>query len=123
MNKRKKGSPEPIGSLIEGLLRARGLFEGVERGSVFSEWEEFVGPEIARVAKPVGFDRSVLFVEVRSSAWLMELEMMERRILAQINASRRRGKFDKIVFRLAAGEASAEPAGTARHRMTRKKEE
>ena len=95
------GSPERIGALVEGLLRSRGLAEGVERAAVFPEWTELVGPQIAQVATPVGFDRSTLFVEVRSSAWLMELEMMERRILAQLNARRRRGKFERIVFRLA----------------------
>lgn len=68
---------------------------------MFPEWAELVGPQIAQVATPVGFDRSTLFVEVRSSAWLMELEMMERRILGQLNARRRRGKFERIVFRLA----------------------
>lgn len=101
MSTGRDGSPERIGGLVEGLLRARGLAEGVERASVFPEWAELVGPEIARVANPVGFDRATLFVEVRSSSWLMELEMMERRILAKLNAERRRGKFEKIVFRLA----------------------
>lgn len=103
MSERRRGPPERVGSLVEGLLRNRGLVEGVERASVFPEWAELVGPEIARVATPVGFDRATLFVEVRSSAWLMELEMMERRMLAQINAGRRRGKFDRIVFRLGSG--------------------
>jgi predicted nucleic acid-binding Zn ribbon protein len=103
VSERRRGPPERVGSLVEGLLRSRGLAEGVERASVFPEWAELVGSEIARVATPVGFDRATLFVEVRSSAWLMELEMMERRILAQVNAGRRRGKFDRIVFRLASG--------------------
>ena len=101
MNDDRGGFPQRIGALVEGLLRSRGLAEGVERAAVFPEWAELVGPQIGRVATPVGFDRSTLFVEVRSSAWLMELEMMERRILAQLNARRRRGKFERIVFRLA----------------------
>jgi predicted nucleic acid-binding Zn ribbon protein len=98
------GSPQRIGSLVEGLLRARGLSEGVERASVIPEWAELVGPQIARVAAPVGFDRRTLFVQVRSSAWLMELEMMERRILAKLNAGRKQGVFEKIVFRLASDD-------------------
>jgi len=101
MSEVRGGSPERIGSLVENLLRSRGLAEGVERAAVFPEWTELVGPQIGQVATPVGFDRSTLFVEVRSSAWLMELQMMERRILAQLNARRRRGKFERIVFRLA----------------------
>jgi predicted nucleic acid-binding Zn ribbon protein len=101
MSGKRGGGPEPIGQLVEGLLRSRGLAEGVERASVVPQWPDLVGPEIARVAVPVGFDRATLFVEVRSSAWLMELEMMERRILARLNEGRGRGRFEKIVFRLA----------------------
>ena len=103
MSGRRKGSPEPLGPLIEDVLRAQGLTEGVERAAAISEWAGLVGPQIARVASPVGFDRETLFVEVSSSAWMMELRLMERRILAALNAARRRGKFEKIVFRLAGG--------------------
>lgn len=101
MSERRRGSPERVGGLVESVLQDRGLSEGVERASVISEWADLVGARIADVAAPVGFDRATLFVEVRSSAWLMELEMMEHRILARLNADRKRGKFDKIVFRLA----------------------
>jgi predicted nucleic acid-binding Zn ribbon protein len=104
MSESRGGSPQPLGRLVNDLLRSRGLAEGVDRASVFPEWEELVGERIARVATPVGFDRGVLFVEVRSSAWLMELELMERRILARLNADRATGKFERIVFRLASGE-------------------
>jgi predicted nucleic acid-binding Zn ribbon protein len=103
MSEGRGGSPERVGTLVEGLLRSHGLAEGVERALVFPEWAELVGPQIAQVATPVGFNRATLFVEVRSSAWLMELEMMERRILARLNARRRRGKYERIVFRLAPG--------------------
>jgi predicted nucleic acid-binding Zn ribbon protein len=103
MSEERGGSPRRLGGLIEEILRARGLLEGVQRASVVSDWAERVGPQIARVATAVGFDRGVLFVEVRSSAWLMELEMMERRILGQLNAGSTRGGFKKIVFRLAQG--------------------
>jgi len=103
VSERRGGSPEHLGRLVEGVLRTRGLADGVERGAAIVEWAEVVGPQIAGVANPVGFDRETLFVEVRSSAWLMELQLMERRILAKLNATRRRGKFERIVFRLAAG--------------------
>ncbi|MGD8698343.1 MAG: DUF721 domain-containing protein [Gemmatimonadales bacterium] len=103
MNGRRDGSPERLGPLVEGLLRSRGLSEGVERAAVIADWAGLVGPQIARVANPVGFDRETLFVEVSSSAWLMELRLLERRILGELNAARRRGKFERIVFRLAGG--------------------
>ncbi len=101
MSGRGSAGPERIGGLVKEMLRSRGLLEGVERAAVFPDWAELVGAEIARVSEPVGFDREALFVEVRSSAWLMELRMLERRILANLNARRSCGKFQRIVFRLA----------------------
>lgn len=101
MSGKRGGAPEPIRGLIDGLLAARGLTEGIERASVIPDWAEIVGPQIASVSAPVGFDRATLFVEVRSSAWLMELRLMERRLLAKLNAGRRKGKFTRIIFRLA----------------------
>ena len=103
MSEIRGGSLQRIGQLVEGLLRARGLAEGVERASVIPEWSRLVGPQIARVATPVGFDRRTLFVEVRSSAWLMELKMIEHRILATLNSGHARALFERIVFRLAEG--------------------
>jgi predicted nucleic acid-binding Zn ribbon protein len=101
MSGKRGGSLQRIGELVGNLLAARGLSEGVERASVIPGWADLVGPQIARVATPVGFERATLFVEVRSSAWLMELEMMERRLLVQLNQGNRFGKYDKIVFRMA----------------------
>lgn len=103
MSNERGGSPERLGRLVEGVLAERGLAEGVERGAAIAEWAEMVGPQIACVSRVLGFDRETLFVEVKSSAWLMELQVMERRILAKLNAARRRGKFKRIVFRLAGG--------------------
>ncbi len=103
MSRSRKVEPEHVGGLLEKLLRSRGVLENVERAAVIPQWDEMVGVEISRVATPVGFDNSTLFVEVRSSAWLMELQMMERRMLIRLNEERRRGKFERIVFRLAEG--------------------
>jgi len=98
MSEERGGRPTRVDSLVERVLRGRGVLEGVERASVVPHWEELVGAEIARVAKPVGFAGGTLFVEVRSSAWLMELRMLERQMLERLNAGRRYA-FDRIVFR------------------------
>lgn len=73
----------------------------MERTTVLEEWGERVGEKIARVTRPVRVDGAVLFVEVRSSAWMMELEMMKQTILERLNEGRREGRIEKIRFRLA----------------------
>jgi predicted nucleic acid-binding Zn ribbon protein len=53
------------------------------------------------VTTPLRVSSGVLFVAVRSSAWLMELKLMETEILRRLNQGRERGKIDKIRFVLA----------------------
>lgn len=101
MSGKRGQGPEHVGSLVEGVLRTRGLSEAVDRASALSSWAERVGPEIARVSTPTGFDGATLFVAVRSSAWLMELEMLERGLLARLNEGRSSSRFQRIVFKLA----------------------
>ena len=50
-------------------------------------------------------DDGVLFVGVRSSAWLMELRMMETEIRKKLNEGRDRGRVDRIRF-VMSGDAS-----------------
>ena len=65
---------------------------------VVPEWAERVGEGIANVTRPIRVSDGVLLVAVRSSAWLMELRMMERQILRTLNGDARRGRIDGIRF-------------------------
>ena len=47
------------------------------------------------------FMTAVLLVAVRTSAWLMELRLMEREILRNLNQGRSRGQIQKIRFLMA----------------------
>lgn len=70
----------------------------MERAEVAVHWERLVGPHIARVTRGTRVSGSTLFVEVASAAWLTELNMMRHDLLRRINAGRRRGRIEKIVF-------------------------
>jgi len=90
--------PEPIGSVMSGLLDRLGVAERVERAAVARDWERLVGPHIARVTGGARVSGRTLFVEVASAAWLTELNMMRHELLKRINAGRPRGRIDRIVF-------------------------
>lgn len=93
--------PKKIGDLLEGVLEGRGVGKGVRRAGVVEEWEERVGEGIARVTTARAVSDAVLFVEVRSSPWLAELNMMREEILERINEGREDAPIEKIVFVLA----------------------
>ena len=97
---REKG-PERVGDLLGGFLEKKGLREALERAGVTEEWEERVGEAIGEVTRARGVQEKTLFVEVRSSAWLMELNLMKEEILARVNEGRDEGLIERIVFVLA----------------------
>lgn len=94
--------PTQVGTLIDRFLTEKGLARQVKRLAVMESWSTAVGPAVAEVAQPRSLSGGTLFVEVRSSAWLMELDLMKRRILEEINRERDEdARVEKLVFVLA----------------------
>ncbi len=93
--------PMKLGDALQNYLRESGLEERVEEAAIVPEWDERVGTAIAAVTMPVRTSRGTLIVAVRSSAWLMELKLMEPEILRRLNQGRERGRIEKIRFLMA----------------------
>jgi predicted nucleic acid-binding Zn ribbon protein len=109
--KKRKAPPEKIGEMIETMFARLGIAEKVERASVVAEWEDLVGSHIARVARPVRVQGDTLFVEVESASWRMELSMMRPQLMRKLNAGKRQGRIERIVFVQADGRYSEERDG------------
>jgi predicted nucleic acid-binding Zn ribbon protein len=100
---RRDGEPERVGALVGDFLERKGVRVQVERTGVLDVWPERVGQAIAQVTRARGVSEGTLFVEVRSSAWLMELNMMRSEILRRLNEGRESAAIERIVF-VQAGE-------------------
>ena len=87
-----------IGDALADFIGSSGIEDRLAEATAVPEWEERVGPVIARVTRPIRVTRATLLVAVRSSAWLMELHMMEQEILQKLNAGRERGRMQRIRF-------------------------
>jgi len=90
-----------VGVVLDALLDRQGMHLQLARTRVLEDWAERVGERIAQVARPKSVADATLFVEVRSSGWLMELDLMKRDILRKINEGRGEASIEKIVFVLA----------------------
>ena len=95
------GGPQRVGDVLGGFLEKKGLREPVLRAEAVDEWDQRVGEAIARVTRAQGVRDLTLIVEVKSSAWLMELNFMKEDILRRVNEGRTEGTIEKIVFVLA----------------------
>ena len=93
--------PVRVDSVLTQLLETHGVLEQVERNRALELWPEIVGEQLARVTRVKGLDENTLFVEVRSSAWLMELDMMKSDFLERVNARLGDAPIRRIVFVLA----------------------
>ncbi len=93
--------PSRVGDVLEQVLKDSGVHEQLQRVGVADEWVDRVGEAIARVARPRIVSGTVLVVEVRSSAWLTELDMMKDEILRRLNEDRHEGRIEGIRLVLA----------------------
>ncbi|HEU5211086.1 MAG TPA: DUF721 domain-containing protein [Longimicrobiales bacterium] len=90
--------PVRLGDALRKFLEESKVGERLEEAGIVPEWAERVGPRIAAVTTPLRVSRGTLLVAVRSSAWMMELRLMEREILRRLNEGRERGRIEKIRF-------------------------
>lgn len=87
---------------IVGLLEHHGISEEVRAGRIFTEWVELVGAKIAQRTRPDGITDRTLWIEVASSAWLHELNLLKPQlVMGLIDRLGQPRLFDEVRFRLA----------------------
>lgn len=101
---RRKSGLEPMATVLSDVLDEAGVADHVERVRVLDLWPEIVGEQVARVTRARSVEESTLIVEVRNSAWLMELNMLKGDIVGRTNERLDDVSIEKIVFVLAETE-------------------
>ena len=96
----EEGSKKPValGSIVDKILEDHGVLDQVRRMSVLDEWSALVGDAVARVTRARSVEDGVLIVEVRSSPWLMELNMMKGDFVRRVNDYMPSTPIERIVF-------------------------
>lgn len=94
------GRPGPtrVDAVLSDVLEKHGMREQVRRMEVLELWPAIVGEGLASVTQATGVDGATLVVEVRNSAWLMELSMMKEDFLERVNERLGEVPFERIVF-------------------------
>jgi predicted nucleic acid-binding Zn ribbon protein len=107
----ERSKPMKVAEALAAYLKRSGMGERFEQTVVVDDWAERVGPRIAAAASPLHVAKGILYVSVESSAWLMELRLMEADIRRRLNEGREKGRVKGIRFVLAGGEEPKPPAG------------
>jgi predicted nucleic acid-binding Zn ribbon protein len=90
-----------VGEALAELLASSPLGARIARSEVLGHWAGAVGPQIAAVthARAIA-ENGTLTVGVKSSAWLQELSMMERSLVAKVNKSAGKDAVKRIRWEL-----------------------
>jgi len=96
--------PRSARQAIGAALALRGITDAVRAERLIAEWTDLVGPKIAARTRPDGLFERTLVIEVASSTWLHELNLLRGQILAGL--VERVGEprlFDDLKFKIAGG--------------------
>ncbi len=74
-----------IKDILPSILNKMGINKGIEQAKAIAFWDDIVGDNIAKNAKPFRVRKGILYVAVKSSVWASELQMMEPEIRKKIN--------------------------------------
>ena len=100
----RRTGPVSLASVLPGVLEAHGVLGQVQRIAALELWPDLVGEHVARVTSAKSVSDATLVVEVRSSAWLMELNMMRGELLQRVNEHMDDVPLERILFVLAETE-------------------
>jgi len=76
--------PQLLGDVLTSLIEERDWKSGVAEGSLFTQWAQIVGGDIAQHASPVSINESVLTIQTTSTAWATQLTLVSSEILKTI---------------------------------------
>jgi hypothetical protein len=98
-----------IRRLLEQALESHGLSVQVDRRLPAKVWEQAVGAEVARRARPTVLVGGVLHVLVEDHRWRDQLDALRTTIIARLNARLGRPMVRELCFGLAHAGALAGP--------------
>jgi hypothetical protein len=117
---RKQGAI-PISNVLAGLFAERHWEERLGLHQLFQFWDEVVGKDIARQARPAVIRGSVLWVEVTDSIWMQQLHLQKIMLLATLNSRLPGDGLADIRFRIGRGlgAMAAKPAPAVKREAKR----
>jgi predicted nucleic acid-binding Zn ribbon protein len=79
--------PRPIADSVEQVVRGWGTGSAATTRSLFADWDEIVGPQLAAHARPRSLRQGTLVVAVSDPAWATQLRFLEADLVARIKAT------------------------------------
>ena len=75
----------PISSILNQVLKTKGLYRPVLERELLGRWEEVVGPRVSAEVRLVDVADGVLLLKTASSSWMTEVRFQKRSIIEKAN--------------------------------------
>jgi predicted nucleic acid-binding Zn ribbon protein len=84
--------PDQLGNVLESALKASNLQISLSLHRLWRQWDNLVGPAIAKNARPAAIKGKLLLVNVSSAPWMQQLQYMKNDLMEKLNDA-----FDKQI--------------------------
>ena len=108
----RRDDPQPLAAAIGGLLSDQGWKEQAAVGSVFSNWAQIVGPDLAAHTRPDGFADGELAIAADSTAWATQVRLLASALVRRLNSELGAGTVRRVKVRGPAGPGSVADGGS-----------
>jgi Dna[CI] antecedent, DciA len=99
MRRGRRDDPQPLVTAIGGLLSDHGWKQRAAVGSVFGNWAEIVGADLAAHTRPDGFADGELTIAADSTAWATQVRLLASQLVRRLNAELGNGTVRRVKVR------------------------
>jgi predicted nucleic acid-binding Zn ribbon protein len=97
-NRERNIDPQSIQSILSEVISNRNWSQGVAEGSLFSDWKNIVGVEIAEHTTPISLVDGKLTIQSSSSAWSTQMRLMKNDLLKTISTTAPGALVEELIF-------------------------
>ena len=94
----KNTDPQSFQSVLSEVIANRNWSQGVAEGSLFSDWQQIVGGEIALHTTPISLVDGKLTIQSSSSAWATQMRLMKDELLKIISTTAPGALVEELIF-------------------------
>lgn len=78
---------DSVANVLQGLFEnsKSPLSKGFQRYRLEQQWNEVVGPQIARYTRPTDYNNGLLTIAVKNASLLTELQFFRQDIISKVN--------------------------------------
>ncbi len=97
-SREKNTDPQSLETVLSEVIANRNWSKGVAEGSLFSDWVQIVGQEIATHTTPISLVDGKLTIQCSSSAWATQMRLMQSDLLKTISTTAPGALVEELIF-------------------------